>query len=118
MARTPGSNDPKRLSHEQLGREITRRLLTTKAHRSGNFQEIARREWAILPPAERDLLTAIAYEAYPEPDDFAARQVLTRYALVANHVRSQVEQTAILDTLFAATDTTDEGEKAPRSPTA
>jgi hypothetical protein len=110
-----GPDNPKRLSHEQLGREITQRLLTARAHESGTFQEIARREWAILPPTERDLLTAIAYEAYPDPADIAAREALTRYALVANHIRSQVEQTAVLESLFAATDAPDEGEKAPQS---
>lgn len=115
MASTDLPNNNNRLSHEQLGREITKRLLASKAHRSNSFQEIARREWAILPLAERDLLTAIAYEAYPDPDDFAARRALTRYALVANHVRSQVEQTAILETLFTATDTSADGEKTPHS---
>jgi hypothetical protein len=115
MAETHGSNKHKRLSHEQLGREITQRLLAARAHQSGTFQEIARREWAILPLAERDLLTAIAYEAYPEPDDFAARQALTRYALVANHVRSQVEQTAILETLFTGSNTTEDSEATAQS---
>lgn len=113
MAAVHGPNDNKRLSHEQLGREITQRLLTARAHQSGTFQEIARREWAILPLAERDLLTAIAFEAYPEPADIAAREALTRYALVANHVRSQVEQTAILETMFADSRSADDNEAVP-----
>jgi hypothetical protein len=113
MAGTYEPNKRNRLSHEQLGREITQRLLAAKAHNTGTFQEIARREWAILPLAERDLLTAIAYEAYPEPDDFAARQALTRYALVANHIRSQVEQTAILETLFTGSSGADDNEAVP-----
>jgi hypothetical protein len=106
----PDASHHKPLSHEQLGREITQRLLTSKAHESDTFQEIARREWAILPLGERDLLTAITFEAYPNPADIVAREALTRYALVANHVRSQVEQTAILETLFAADDASDDGE--------
>ncbi len=115
MAHERGASHNPRVSREELGREITRRLLAATAHESGgsdSFVEIARREWAILPPSERDLLSAIAHEAYPDPDDINAREALTRYALVSDHVRAQVEQAVMLEAMFTAVDTPADGEQS------
>jgi hypothetical protein len=78
-----------------------RSLLETKTDQPDAFATIARQQWDILPPPERDLLTSLAFAAYPDPSDINARQMLVRCALVVDHARSQVEQTAMLEAAFA-----------------
>ena len=115
MPATPESPRNAPLSPGQVGRAVMHYLLETKTDQPDTCETIAHQQWEVLPLAERDLLTAIAFAAYPDPGDIAAREALTRYALVANHIRSQVEQTAILETLFTRSNADDNEAVPPQS---
>ena len=82
-----------------VGADMMNRLLEAKAENPSLFRELSTDRWTHLSPAERDLLTATAVDAYPH--DIAARQVFIDQSLVRDYIRDQIEQAEELNALFA-----------------